>query len=290
MDNPRLRELWESLSADKGIPATVEERQTLALALLNHCRKSYEEARKNGDDEFALKTIPHSNLLWALHAGDCASWILDAWAPDGTPSLTDDNEWIGRERILLSFLLDSATIGIPPSHIGGFDYVNLQLPRWLFSMLKNALAALEQGETLPLVAPVRRRRHQAPWTWDQMRARALEWVHFLHGEGSRLEFALRRVGAAIGSAPDTIRKWKDELSGRESGSDRPIERRIATADAAGRYSFDLQCDPSFAKNDGNSIDAHAFALFSEMQDEPLEVFGRRYKELFGGRHWGDNSE
>ena len=127
----------------------------------------------------------------------------------------------------------------------------------------------------PVFRPTAEGRHDEPWTWDKMRARAVEYVAFLHGQGVQLRIARQRVGAAMKVAPETLRQWERDQS---------VGANVETAREAGAYKARLEINPKHCEDDGQSVDAHALALFIAFRDEPLVAFGERYRQRFGPRH------
>jgi len=179
----------------------------------------------------------------------------------------------GNERAALIEHLSEAAI--PPTHRPAIDPVPVLLPRRLFICLKDALEALDKGEVHSVFQPTAEGRHGEPWTWDKMRARAVEHVVFLHGQGVQLRIARQRVGTAMKVSPETLRQWERDQS---------LGANVETARKAGAYKARLDANPKHYEDDGQSVDAHVLALFIAFRDEPLAAFGERYRQRFGTRH------
>src|SRR4051794_32160714 len=119
----------------------------------------------------------------------------------------------------------------PPSHSNHCpDATPVLLPRRLFICLKDALEALDKGEVHPVFKPTAEGRHGESWTWDKMRARAVEHIVFLHGQGVQPRIARQRVGAAMKVPPETLRKWEQDQS---------LGANVESARKAGAYKAQL---------------------------------------------------
>src|SRR3954464_14028714 len=101
-----------------------------------------------------------------------------------------------------------------------------------------------------------------------MRARAVEHVMFLHGQGVKLRIARQRVDTAMKVSPETLRPWERDES---------LGANIEATRKAGAYKAQLEINPKHCEDDGHSVDAHALALFIALRDEPLAAFGERYR-------------
>src|SRR3954464_6993717 len=108
-----------------------------------------------------------------------------------------------------------------------------------------------------------------------MRARAVEHVMFLHGQGVQLRIARQRVGAEMKVSPETLRKWEQDQS---------LSANAETARKAGAYKARLDANPKHCEDGRQLVDAHVLALFIAFRDEPLVAFGERYRQRFGTRH------
>lgn len=270
----RLDELWDAFVLGLSSGPSGEDRLESALRLLRACRHIFEEATAASDEDRALGALNHGRAIWTLIAVEAADWLVD------TPGLDVANEsrWSERARAVLIGQLYFATTAIPPTHRAAIDPVPVMLPKWLFSRLVDAMEALDKGEVHPIVQPAAGGRHDAPWTWDMMRARALEHVAFLHGQGVALQIARRRVGAAMKVAAATLRAWETEC--RRSVYN--LNARIATARDAG--DIKARRDQGGDETPSESADANALALLQSVQEESLSEFAARYRERFGQRH------
>jgi hypothetical protein len=275
----RLREnLWEAyvyrfVSAR---PTTSEEKQAAALHVLQLHREIYAKAKVSEDKERKLKVLGSLNVVWQLLSHEAGSWVLDAIG-DIVPDVSD------RQVMLLALLKFQEPLG-PETHRPALDPLSLLIPRALATELSDAIEALSKGETTPLLTPRYSARHGNAWTRDRMRLRALEHVAFLEGQGFATGIARARVSAAMRKvSPETLRDWRK----RECRQTIPdLDECLQSATAAGRLATRLCDDPEFGSRAGESIDSGHMHLLNELlKSEPLPQFGRRYTEMFGGRHF-----
>jgi hypothetical protein len=77
--------------------------------------------------------------------------------------------------------------------------------------LAAALEALDQGETVPLLALTKKGRHFRPATLDNLRLHALMHIEFRHGCGMLKRDAVKVVAEKFGKTVDAIHQWAKRL-------------------------------------------------------------------------------
>jgi len=171
----------------------------------------------------------------------------------------------------LRWALEATMLGLIPQARTGDELVLVPLPAKVAHELLDALRALDAGEIPEMLAPAATERRGMVYTWEKARARALQHVAFLVGQGIPKGAARKRVSLATGIKRDTLRDWE-----------RQVDSRWEIAEEAGRVEA--------IERDGGArpspMDAHVDHLLSELRREPLAVFGAYYQEKFGQRHWG----
>lgn len=187
-------------------------------------------------------------------------------------SILDEQVWVDKDRAALSLVLQLYGRAVPDAHRSAIDPECILLPKWLAHRLGNALAALDEGEVHGLVRPTKGGRHDDAWSWDQMRACAVEHVAFLRGQGVNAGIARRRVAAATAVPEKTLRDWEgaEKLS---SGCEIAFD--------AGHMKNVFEDIPDYE----GVIDTAVLARLKRFESEPsLGDFGREYRERFGHRH------
>lgn len=265
----RLAELWADY-VDNPSVSSEGDRAKAAIDVLRMLRTVHSHALEVGDDDTAFSAAGRARAVFALLTVELCDWMVEF---PGVPSMATRDAWVGIERAALLSHLMVTKDALSPLHRKAADPVSVLLPRWLCGDLFHALSALNQGEVQSLVMPSVHGRHDDAWTWDQLRGRAVEYVHYYRGQGVKTGEARERVARAAHIGSFTLRQWEKDGLGR---------RDIAFE--AGKLAVILSDQPNFAEGDGQSIDADAFALHEELIRIPLRTFGAQYIERFGHRH------
>lgn len=272
----RLDELWSSyvLESYPDTKPDTEDRAISAIKLLENLRTIHADAKEKGDTEKVARSIDLGLSVWSLLSIELGDWLVDWPGSD----VRNQEEYEGKEQRALIYKLALANEVFFPSHAAQIDLVPLILPRWLHVLLLNGMQALQKGEVQPLLEPNVSNRHDATWTRDEMRARALQHVEFLKGQGFGVGVARKRVAIATGTAIDTLRKWEAECGALV----KDLPHRLLVARDAGEIKARIDADPS----DRSSVDVYAWAMLAELNSQPLGEFGRAYQAKFGRRHHG----
>lgn len=207
--------------------------------------------------------------IWQLLAHDVGGWLLNSCFNEILAHTNADS------RSLLSYVLKLQHLAEVPIHNVGIEPVPVLMPRSLLKQLVDGLGALSSGETPEIFEPRATGRHDTPWSWDQMRAGALERVAYRRGQGFSAGDALDHVAQAMGVSAQTLRGW-ERSPGLKTGCE--------LAQAAGRLKSHLDDDPEYGKRQDQAIDAHVLERLYAFQADPLSSFGQRYRERFGHRH------
>lgn len=270
----RLDELWEAYlpGALKDDSSGEKSKLITCIEAIFHARSDHRFAKNRNDSLTMLLMASKARILWQLLSSELCEWMIE----DGvilTPAIRSD--W-DHPRTALIALLDNCGDDNSSLHLPAIDPAPILLPRWALNELRSALAALNEGEVHQLVKPDGGGRHGDAWTWDQMRACALEHVAFLHGQGTAKQLARRRVSAQTGISEGALRDW--ERSEQLNGGFRD-------ALEAGRLKIVFEDDPRHAEGDGNTISANALARLNRFKTDPsLADFGKAYRQQFGHRH------
>ncbi|WP_342108084.1 hypothetical protein [Methylobacterium sp. SI9] len=270
----RLDELWEAY-----LPGILQKEKVgegtriiQGIEAIFAARSDHRFAKNRGDVVAMLLTASRGRLLWQLLTVELADWMLE----DGIVlSLTNRADW-DHPRTPLKALLDYCAESGSPLHRDAIEPAPLLLPRWLLNELRSALDALDEGEVHDLVRPIEGGRHGDAWTWDQMRACALEHVGFLHGQGIAKQIARRRVSAQTSISEGALRDWERNEELNEGFKD---------ALEAGRLKIIFEDNPRYAESDGNTVNGNALARLHRFKSDPsLADFGKAYRQRFGHRH------
>lgn len=267
-DPQQLRDwLWEDIVFPDDAPGRPDRtgRHSSALVMLQALKKIATEA---DDEKVRLVCVERALMIWQMLGAETMQWVFDC--------LSSKN---AEDQSILRFWMhvQTATVG-PITHRSALDPVALLLPRDLAEKLHEAMQALRSGEIRPIIEPAATERDHGAWSQDQMRMRAVEHVHFLHGQGVALGIARSRVGAHMKNvAKDTLRKWETDEC--------PVNifncaDRISTAAGAGRLQAKKLSGTPTPVVDGKE----SFMLEELTKRDPLAAFGERYHSTFGSRH------
>lgn len=215
----------------------------------------------------------HARVVWQLMSLEFSEMLLNPLGLD--IDLMDPGQWRGGEREALQALLKLSELPIPHTSRASFDPLPCVVPRWLFNKLKNALAALDEGEVQAIVAPARAGRHDDAWTWDQMRSGVLEHMYFLFGQDKPISRARQIVAEATGISVETIRAWEKVPK---------LTADCQLAVDAGELKAAIDIDPNHKNTSGKLMNHRVLARLQVFEDRPLSIFGRQYREQFGHRH------
>jgi hypothetical protein len=213
--------------------------------------------------------------LLELNRTSNATGVSDAETADriAKPPLDDP---VAPRKLLLDLILQQRD-ACPPLHRRCLEPAVAILPRSLLAVCFDALAARDMGEMHPFLSaePTRRAR---PWSFDLARLRALEHVEFLAKESRLLKKeAIFEVCRVLGIKENTLRGWRTEL--RSAVCD--LDARLKIARKAGVLAHELKNKPDFASRPRTTVDPHVVYLFLQLRDEPLAIFGARYRHEFG---------
>ena len=275
----RLDELWEAylpLPAGTDVAAN-EPRSIRAVEALRQKRDEYDRAKASQDIAGAILATSKAKVIWQLLTLEIGDWLIDKGF--GNSVLAPDE--LLPSRFILTQQLDLQSELGPHPHRPAIDPVPVLLPRWVLIELRSALAALDVGEVHDLVKPTPSGRHGDAWSWDQMRALAVEHVAYLRGQGLNKQIARSRVAAAMKIPANSLRDWE---------SNQELIRDTEDALEAGKLKVILDDNPRYAEGDGNSVDTAALARLIKFKSGPsLADFGRAYRETHGRRHNPDPS-
>ncbi|MCJ2111927.1 hypothetical protein MKK64_12045 [Methylobacterium sp. E-025] len=273
----RRNELWDAYVLkvpDVDPPAGAPDRTMQAVAMLRTLRLLHEEAVNANDKDQATHTAARGRMVLQLLTLEFGEWLLDAF--ELSRRLTHASDWEECERVALSFLLQIHEELGPHPHRPSIDPVSILVPRWLLRKLAGALEALNDGEVQGMLRPSVVGRHGDAWSWDKMRAGALDHVAFLHGQGQTKKMAQQRVAARMNIPAATLRDWERDAT---------LKRGYEAAYEAGKLKIVFEDDPRYAEGDGNSVDSAALARLIQFKSEPsLADFGQSYRVRFGARH------
>lgn len=267
-----LDELWSAEvlgpAAAVGLDAS-EPRQIVACRLLMLLASLDPHANPDLNGEQVPDQFLRAYPIWQLLAHDLGGWLLKSGFQGNLGQASRSSQ------DLLKSLLEMQQLTDFPGHSEAVDPVPVLLPRQLRKVLVDGLGALRGGETPEIFEPRVTGRHDTPWSWDQMRAGALERVAFRRGQGFSAGDAMEHVAQAMGVSAQTLRGWERSQQLKE-GCD--------LAQSAGRLKSQLDDDPDYGKRQDQALNAHVLERLKAFQAEPLAVFGQRYRERFGHRH------
>lgn len=249
-----------------------------ALEVLGLLRTLYEEGLDRDDEVVSVMAPAQGRVVQQLLSLEFGEWLLGGL--DLGRSIMRPDEWIGLERIALRSILTMHEKAGPPTHRPVLDPMLILMPRWIAQRLADALDALDHGEVQDLLRPKTVGRHNDTWSWDQMRARALEHVAHLRGQDYQAQVAQRRVAVAMKVSPETLRSW-DKVPSLKAGCELALQ--------AGQLKTLLDDDPDYARRGDNSVDGAALARLRDFRTEPLSAFGQLYHDRFGSRHNQDTA-
>lgn len=152
---------------------------------------------------------------------------------------------------------------------------------WRFD-LQEALRALNAGEQLDLVKPLRRRRQGAAFRLLAWKHAAMLQVQFRVGQGMKKHRVLEEVGKAIGQSPETLRSWEKELR-----DDEDFAFELYCAELAGRLGDELTSRSENELADDYGMDVHrgvtefemARLLVKRVKGTPLEMIRDRIRHF-----------
>jgi hypothetical protein len=107
--------------------------------------------------------------------------------------------------------------------------------------LKEALAALEMGEVMPLVERVPTGQHGQAYTQTFARMEAVAYVNFQHGKGMSKTKVETNVAKALGVDESTLKTWASRDLPRALGI-KTVKKNIAEARRAGRLFEEVRHD------------------------------------------------
>lgn len=274
----RLDELWEAVfgSFRELMQSSSKSRRDVAVEILSKYQDQAGRKRETGDYDAGQSQDDHfqravtAYLVWQLMSLEMAEWSLGEIS--GFKSMSASG---ASPRSKLRVSLRSQVEVQWPSHSRAIDPMPLFLPRPLVLDLIQALEALDRGEVLPMVTPVATGRHDASWSWDAMRTRALQYVEFYRGQGHSKKHARSIVAIATGVSTNTLRDWDSSVKPTE-----PIQ----PAFEAGRIKILIEINPNYATAESGAVDADGYFYLRNQLAQPLSDFGREYQERHGRRH------
>jgi hypothetical protein len=280
--NTELREnLWESYFKRSGCPVPPDD-LTRHLGAIEQLHSIRDILVNNAvtQEQHRMSGIAMALEVWSLLAAEIGAWIFEEIEKTGWP-LPESDDPATIERAKLRYMLGLQEAVGSPLHRRSLDPATFFLPRWQALKLMEALAALDQGEVRPLFERTETGRHDDPYSWDDMRQRALEHIAFLVGQGVGKGIAQRRVGTHMGGVSvNTLKDWE------KSANIRPeVRRQIELANRAGQLFVVLSSNPDYAKiGSGNTMDCYEAAKLEDLTKEDLSAFGAKYSEKHRRRH------
>jgi hypothetical protein len=142
------------------------------------------------------------------------------------------------------------------------------VPAGLVWEMRDALWALDVGETRALLAPRKSRLHGAPFSLAHLRLNALEHVYFLIGRDRKKGEAWERVAEAVHYSVSTMKDWEERAIALVLSKEE-IERRTDCARRAGELVRLLQDDPDYAdqtKGRPESIDGGVWIAYQMLKN------------------------
>ena len=275
----RLEELWRAHLYDPmglPVPDNPEERWRDAIFAIARAKEVSDKAAADGDQETARTAAANALTLWILLSNECVGWAQERWLGDLIEMEPDSGPG---QQILLKGALTFPLLSFPPTHRSAISHVATLLPNDLHNSLVDALDALGQSEVQPLLEPAEIQRHNAAWTWDQMRIRAVQHVNFMVAQGKKRKAAQKRVALALGISASVLQKWEKRELPERYGEDFDFSRNMALAAGELAERFDDRPPGS-----DEALDANVFACMKELTNEPLDKFAQRFQR-FRGRYW-----
>jgi hypothetical protein len=281
--NPRHEELWEAVFSPLKQPATDAARRRAAIELLAELPKLAGRSPES-DNQIVDRGMIILALLVAELGAPLLKIALSMAELNAALAVADPKA----TRAILRRLIELAQISLPPTHRDALDPAIIILPRQLLTSLADALAALDQGDVLPLLSPAAVKRRS--WDYDMAQLRALEHVEFLVGQGVTKKSSMYDVGAAIGRTTHAMHSWERDL--RKKFADDPdideqfgniVDKRLDIARKAGELEVRLRRDPTYGERPGEWIDSHVLRAREELLEESLPKFSEKFKNLFAER-------
>lgn len=151
------------------------------------------------------------------------------------------------------------------------------MPAHLEIQAREALQALDLGETRPLVrAEVTGRHHQA-YSLAMARLEAIKYAHFLIGQGRKRVVADEMVAKACGVSQHTLRSWQTRYLPQTLGKNRLLNA-VDFARRAGEIHRILEVDPGYAKiaeGRTESLDGAGYLTRQILLSKSLSAIGER---------------
>lgn len=165
------------------------------------------------------------------------------------------------------------------------------LPSALAFVLTDGLRALDFGEVHPIVRPTNRGLHGTfPVKLAEHRLEAVEYTHFMIGEGTlRLE-AEKRTAQAYGVSESTVKAWGVRGLLKVYSHDE-INEACDCAKRAGKLAVTLRDDPDYgdqSKGRTETFDGLVLHTYFRLRAGVSEA-GRRYQQLLRAEQAGRKS-
>ena len=225
------------------------------------------------------ETRPYDNMrkiagwlaIWHLVASEIQPDLIKYYERgyDGRATLKS----LGR-RNALRMVFELSDLALGPLQKEALGTRVLVLPSALFTALKDAFVALEHGEVRPLLRPKTTGKHRYPYSYQQARLQACQYIYFAVGQGSKKKVAIELVEKAIGVKFDTLRAWERALR-----RDPSFRVQLDYADEAGRISKGRgTATPD--QTGPHRTAAYAAQVHRKLAAEPLGRFKVRFRKHF----------
>lgn len=221
----------------------------------------------------------HALFIWRMLSNNLVGWALEQ-IQSAAPAAYSMSPKQKQKFIL--YLLSMHEVATPP-HMRTEVLPAVMFPREVYDELREALEALDLGETLPLLTPESTGKHGAAYTILKEQIRALEHVEFLVGRGMKKGVAEEMVARAYGASVERLRTWrKREL--RQTLGDH-LDRRLSDACAAGKLALHIESTGSWP---AEPPDATVAYMRDQLSADPLLVAARRYRDAIKTKGIGAN--
>jgi hypothetical protein len=245
----------------------------LTLSIVETRRRVLDAKRRNDEKRYdeLYSECAEGLLCWRLLAPDLMGPLFDAMAAD-VPETEPTNVGL-REQLRFWLLWPNALLS---PRLDNDRLLPIILPRALLNALLKALAALDHGETLPLLEPSRVGYH-SKFSIVKERVLAWEFVYFLNGRGVPVGHAITQVEDAFRVPPGTFKDWRYNQLPRVYGK-HTLKSMLKAARSAGAFDEER---PKF----GNTMMDYMAVLFWDSMALHRDRLASENMELARRRHW-----
>jgi hypothetical protein len=155
------------------------------------------------------------------------------------------------------------------------------IPVDLWCTVRDALQALSLGEIQPFARAEVTGRHHRPFSLAKARLRAVEYMHFLIGQGRKRLVAEEIVAKAYGVSVHTLTSWETRYLPETLGR-KELARTVDGGRRAGEVHRILEADPDYAnhrKGRTETLDGTGWSVRRILLGKSLAEIGRDYQNL-----------